>query len=637
MINTELKKEILSNTYNYLEKAKVSGFICPICKSGTGKNGTGIETKDNIHFTCFAGNCFKHADLIEIITAEHNLFSLKYSERLKEISKILNINLKSPKYAFKEENIKSGIKTLINNKNSTEVKNKPCTGKQEDLSNYFIECNKKLTSEAKGYLHNRGLTDETINRFNIGYDKGKIIIPTSKYTYTERALNNTGIKYIKQGKSQLYNKEALYQNKPVFITEGEFDALSIIQAGGKAVALGSTNNKNKFIEQLKADKPNSIIILSLDNDEPGRNTTEYLKAELKALNIPFTVRNISGEYKDQNEALTGNKDLFLKAIKQAEAEAETEQQEISETRAEEAQKDNIINYLDKVFKEDIERYRSFKDIKTGFKNLDEKIGGMYAGLYVLGAISSLGKTTFIHQIADQLAGAGQHIIFFSLEQSKFELASKSLARLTALNNINKAVSSLEIRCGNITEEVREAYRTYKNTVGNRFNIIEGNFNCNVDYIKSYAENYIAQKKVKPIIIIDYLQILQPEQKQSTKEATDNNITELKRLSRDNDITVIVISSLNRSNYLYPVDFESFKESGGIEYTADVIWGLQLDVINDDLFLKDKNLKEKRDKIKEAKSRNPREIELICLKNRYGISSYTANFKYYPQFDLFIED
>ena len=38
--------------------------------------------------------------------------------------------------------------------------------------------------------------------------KEKIIIPTSKYTYTERALNNTGIKYIKQ-KGQLYNKEAL--------------------------------------------------------------------------------------------------------------------------------------------------------------------------------------------------------------------------------------------------------------------------------------------------------------------------------------------------------------------------------------------------------------------------------------------
>ena len=31
---------------------------------------------------------------------------------------------------------------------------------------------------------------------------------------------------------------------------------------------------------------------------------------------------------------------------------------------------------------------------------------------------------------------------------------------------------------------------------------------------------------------------------------------------------------------------------------------------------------------------PRQVELVCLKNRYGISSYKASFEYYPQFDLF---
>ena len=81
-----------------------------------------------------------------------------------------------------------------------------------------------------------------------------------------------------------------------------------------------------------------------------------------------------------------------------------------------------------------------------------------------------------------------------------------------------------------------------------------------------------RNQVKPIVIIDYLQIIQgdPQQRQSTKELIDSNVTELKRLSRSRDIPVFLISSLNRSNYLTPVDFESFKESGGIEYTADVI-------------------------------------------------------------------
>ena len=52
---------------------------------------------------------------------------------------------------------------------------------------------------------------------------------------------------------------------------------------------------------------------------------------------------------------------------------------------------------------DIERFKS--DIKTGFRELDRLSGGLYPGVYCIGAISSLGKTTFTHQIADQIAAA----------------------------------------------------------------------------------------------------------------------------------------------------------------------------------------------------------------------------------------
>ena len=57
--------------------------------------------------------------------------------------------------------------------------------------------------------------------------------------------------------------------------------------------------------------------------------------------------------------------------------------------------------------------------------------------------------------------------------------------------------------------------------------------------------------------------------------------------------------LLRQNYLTQVDFESFKESGGIEYTADVVWGLQLEVLHDALFNSASKINEKRQKIKEA--------------------------------------
>ena len=39
-------------------------------------------------------------------------------------------------------------------------------------------------------------------------------------------------------------------------------------------------------------------------------------------------------------------------------------------------------------------------------------------------------------------------------------------------------------------------------------------------------------------------------------------------------------------------------------------------------------------IAEAKEAIPREIEIVCLKNRYGKSRYAAQFTYYPQYDFF---
>ena len=229
-----------------------------------------------------------------------------------------------------------------------------------------------------------------------------------------------------------------------------------------------------------------------------------------------------------------------------------------------------------------------------------------------------------------------------MEQSRLEMVSKSIARQTAKDDPDKAVSSLQIRTGAKGESITRATAEYLQSVGDRISIIEGNFNCNVTFIGNYTRQYIAQNGgVRPVIVVDYLQVLQAEKDpetgrkaSDTKQIVDYNVTQLKRLSRSLELPIFVISSVNRSNYLTPIDFEAFKESGGIEYTADVVWGLQLSAIHDPIFDKESKIKEKREKIATAKERMPRDIELVCLKNRCGRSRYAAQFTYYPQYDYF---
>lgn len=185
----------------------------------------------------------------------------------------------------------------------------------------------------------------------------------------------------------------------------------------------------------------------------------------------------------------------------------------------------------------------------------------------------------------------------------------------------------------------EAVKEYKAEIGDRISIIEGNFECNISFIGEKIRQYIDRNHTRPVVIIDYLQILQPapdQQRQTIKETVDAAVMSLKRISREHELTVIVISSVNRANYLTPIDFESLKESGGIEYSCDVLWGLQLQCLTEPEFI-NMNITDQREKVKEAKAANPRKIQLTCLKNRYGIANYHCNFEYFPAHDLFVED
>ncbi len=301
-------------------------------------------------------------------------------------------------------------------------------------------------------------------------------------------------------------------------------------------------------------------------------------------------------------------------------------------------KTNMAEYYENQFASDVENFKKGGKLKSGYANIDA-ITNLYPGLYVIGAISSLGKTTFIHQMGDQMAEAGNHVLFFSLEQSILELASKSIARTMAQEDQKNGLSSLQVRRADLSDSQITAAIDKCKIYSDKMTIVECSFRATIDDITNTVQEFIRQNKVKPVVIIDYLQVIQPspESKMTTKDLVDYHVRRLKVLQTDHQLTMIVISSLNRQNYMTAIDFESFKESGGIEYTADVLWGLQLQCIHNEPFTQQNKINEKRQKIIEAKKAVPRKIELICLKNRFGVSSYSCNFDYYPKYDWFKPD
>jgi len=362
----------------------------------------------------------------------------------------------------------------------------------------------------------------------------------------------------------------------------------------------------------------------------GANTIAFVLRDFKPFTVQTPLKRITSNGKE-----IYNADKVREEAAPMTAQAKSEPVQAPELTS-------AYDYLKANFKTDRDQFKGYKQRKTGFANIDDKTGGLYPGLYVVGAQSSLGKTTFIHQMGDQLAEAGDTVLFFSLEQSLFELSTKSLARESFKQNTSQdagAVSAIELRAGSVTTKVKDGYKNYMQ-YAKRVIIKECNFDENIESIEATVKKFIADTGIKPVVIIDYLQIIPAlDPRMSDKEKTDQHMKRLKILQRNNDLVLFVISALNRANYTTEISFESFKESGGIEYTADVIWGMQYSVISTDPVFKSNaqgKQNEQRRKIREAKTATPRKIELVCLKNRYG-RDYSAYFKYYPKYDYFERD
>ena len=658
----EAIREINSQPHRYFKPAKRSGYICPVCNSGTGKNGTGLA-KHNDRFKCF-GTCGTYGDVIDFIKAEHNI--REWKEAFKLACDIYGIDYKSVEF----ENKSGGNVYNTHNTEHTHNTDVKEPVKEEAGLNERIRAD---IEEARKYIGNtdyyikRGISKETAERFNLGYlenwknpknDKApaspRLIIPTGEYSYIARdtRANLTDIQKqfskLKAGDISLFNVEALEENKPCFIVEGELDALSIIEVGFNAVALGSCSNKQALIKTLKNIEKPAPIILYLDNDDTGIKTDKALQEELKALGLNYvSITGLDTEYKDANDYLVAFRDSFKNFLEEA---LSREEKKKEEAKLEYIATNNALAYLGD-FIDGIRNSVNTPYTPTGFKELDSILdGGLYEGLYILGAISSLGKTTFLLQVADQIAKSGKDVLFFSLEQARTELMAKSISRETALyckeNYINtsnaKSVRGITVasRYANYSDTekkvINEAIQRYRTTAKNLY-IYEGVADIGIKRIQETVEKHIEATGNRPVVFIDYLQILAPydDKTRTDKQVTDLNISSLKRLSRSLKLSIIGISSFNRDNYNTSVNMSSFKESGAIEYSSDVLIGLQFKGI-DDIKQSESNKKEANEFVEKAKGKNPREVELKILKNRNGATDKRGLFKYYPMFNLYEE-
>ena len=562
---------------SHLER-KGKTYVCPVCNSGNGPKGTPAFAIDGESWRCFS--CNGHGDVFDLCGAIEGTDDRK--TQLESVARWAGVDF-----------------TTLQATPTTPKPPKPApdySGGRERERAYMEQCRARIGEpEAVEYLSSRGVSEEQARAWGFGFDKSRhrIVMPWKgcEWYHVDRATRAGVHKYDKPksrdvGPQPVYNPDAV--GEPVFfVVESVLNALAVETMGYEAIACGGTAWEGPC-EHITANGK-GCAVLAFDPDDAGRKAAREMGEALAAAGYPYVLASYSDDYgeRDLFDLWATDSGEFAELVEAAAATAE----DASHARklAEFAESSKALRVHEPA--ELARRIREGSELETptptGFRSLDMVLGGgLKRGLYVLGAGSSVGKTSLLVQLACTMAANGSPVLYVTVEQSAQELASKCVSRYMAQLGTPYQCSGSELTNANARrlwgdenrESVALACELFAAETGDRLRIIETRERPTVAEIRTKASLYASAQGRPPVLFIDYLQLLAPPRTAkgnlSDKQATDLNVMLLRQLARDLGITVFLISSLNRSSYLQSIDLSSFKESGAIEYGADVLLGLQ---------------------------------------------------------------
>lgn len=237
-------------------------------------------------------------------------------------------------------------------------------------------------------------------------------------------------------------------------------------------------------------------------------------------------------------------------------------------------------------------------IRTGYQDLDEKLGGgmLAGGMYVLAARPGMGKTTLAINIVDRLAANSYPILFVSLEMDTDQIEAKRLARETGIPGDRLLMDRLTEEEHVRVMEAADVIRTFPVQINRREN-------ATVTQIETMARQVAGLR----LIVIDYLGKVFPEDRRRSRyEYTTEISGDIKSMARRFRIPVLVLAQLNRA----PADrrdptpqLSDLRDSGAIEQDADGVIFLH----RADYYAQED--KPRRDAIAD--------LQVIVAKNRHG--------------------
>jgi replicative DNA helicase len=240
-------------------------------------------------------------------------------------------------------------------------------------------------------------------------------------------------------------------------------------------------------------------------------------------------------------------------------------------------------------------------VPTGLAQLDSLLGGLNDGLHLLAGPPGMGKTT----LALQLAAAATHdvpVVVVTFEHAPENLTLKLLCARAGVNprDVQRGYADVaKLRAAAVAWE----------PVAQRLAVVEGSSQLTVAQVRAQALRAMRQQQAERcLVVVDYLQLWAKVAEDlrsnfSIRERVDMLGSLLRELALRLRSPVLALASQNRNAGNYgngkgTAALDSLKESGDLEYAADVV-----------LFLTEAQ--------ERCATLPARAVELTVAKNRHG--------------------
>ena len=276
-------------------------------------------------------------------------------------------------------------------------------------------------------------------------------------------------------------------------------------------------------------------------------------------------------------------------------------------------------------------------VTSGFTDIDQLLGGLQpSDLLILAGRPGMGKTALGTNMAfhaaraymqDMEAGAevprGAPVLFFSLEMAAQQLSARILSEQTE-------IEMWKIRNGRFAESEWEKFVLTMQELSTLPLYIDDTGGISIAQIAARARRMKREKNIG-LIIIDYLQLVEPSRRQENRVQEITEVTKgLKTLAKELNVPVLALSQLSRGvdsrDDKRPV-LSDLRESGSIEQDADVV----MFVYREEYYLKSREpdpSSADHAKWLEKCERAHRRAEVLVEKHRHGATN---------KIDLYFDD